>query len=52
MGEVRALVVCGGCSREIDACGFCGERCGHEVCYRCVLFELRESVRQPHAHGG
>jgi hypothetical protein len=52
MGEVGAVVVCGGCGRGIDACGFCGERCGREMCYRCVLFGLAESVRQPHLHGG
>jgi hypothetical protein len=52
MSEREAVVVCTGCDREIEECGFCGERCGQEVCYRCVIFELRESMAQPHQHGG
>jgi hypothetical protein len=47
-----ALLVCSGCDRQIEQCAFCDERCGHELCYRCVLYELKESVAQPHAHGG
>jgi hypothetical protein len=49
-GEV--ILVCTGCSREISVCAFCDERCGHELCYRCVLYELKEAVSQPHEHGG
>jgi hypothetical protein len=47
-----AVLVCTGCDREIEHCAFCDERCGHELCYRCVLYELKESLAQPHAHGG
>lgn len=43
---------CAECRREVEACGFCGERCGHEVCYRCCLEALRETLPQPHLHGG
>jgi hypothetical protein len=51
MGEPEP-VVCVDCDRRIELCGFCGERCGHEVCYRCCLFVLKESLEQPHTHGG
>jgi hypothetical protein len=44
--------VCESCRRAIDVCGFCGERCGHEICYRCRLEALRETLPQPHGHGG
>lgn len=44
--------VCRDCRRAIEACGFCGERCGREICYRCTLEALRETLPQPHAHGG
>ncbi len=46
------LVRCGDCRREIEWCGFCGERCGVELCYRCTLVELKEFTPQPHGHGG
>jgi hypothetical protein len=52
MTDASMMWVCSGCGREIEACGFCGEPCGHELCYRCVLFDLKESVAQPHGHGG
>jgi hypothetical protein len=45
-------VVCTGCDREIEICCFCDENCGHELCYRCVVFDLHESLPQPHVHGG
>jgi hypothetical protein len=48
-GEV---IVCTHCDKELEACSFCDERCGHELCYRCVLIELKETVPHPHAHGG
>jgi len=47
-----AVLVCTGCDREIEGCAFCDRACGRELCYRCVLYELKESVGQPHEHGG
>ena len=52
MSEETKLLRCTGCDREIEACAVCEERCGRELCYRCVLYELKESVPQPHGHGG
>jgi hypothetical protein len=43
---------CAECERAVEVCGLCGEACGVEVCYRCALVELKESLPQPHAHGG
>jgi hypothetical protein len=45
-------VQCTSCDRDIEICCFCDERCGHELCYQCVLLGLHEAVPQPHAHGG
>jgi hypothetical protein len=46
------VVRCSACDRAVEVCGFCGERCGTEVCYRCCLEELGETVPHPHKHGG
>ncbi len=43
---------CEECDRTIEECGFCGERCGVEICYRCCLVALGETLEQPHPHGG
>lgn len=46
-------VTCTSCGdRQVELCCFCDERCGHELCYQCVLFGLREDLPQPHTHGG
>jgi hypothetical protein len=52
VNEAVELVPCADCRREIALCGFCGERCGHEICYRCCLLMLKETLAQPHEHGG
>lgn len=44
--------VCSECGREIEECAACGGRCGKECCHRDLLFSLRESIPQPHVHGG
>jgi hypothetical protein len=45
--------VCRGCDREIEACAFCeADDCGEAICYRCLIVDLRETVPQPHQHGG
>jgi hypothetical protein len=47
------VLVCSGCEREIECCALCEEEgCGAEICYRCVLYETKESIPQPHTHGG
>lgn len=43
---------CSECDRQVEVCGFCGEACGVEMCYRCALVALRETTPQPHDHGG
>jgi hypothetical protein len=48
----REVIVCTHCDREIEDCSFCDERCGHELCWRCTTYELREEVPEPHGHGG
>jgi hypothetical protein len=49
----EGTLVCKGCERGIEVCAFCDEDgCGEEICYRCLLVELGETVSQPHQHGG
>ncbi len=43
---------CEHCERVVEVCGFCGERCGNEICYRCCLVDLGETLEHPHPHGG
>jgi hypothetical protein len=44
---------CGTCGRWIDVCAFCRRvDCDHVVCYRCVRLAFRQSIAQPHLHGG
>jgi hypothetical protein len=50
--DAAPAVLCVECRRELEDCGFCGEHCGHEVCYRCALVMLKETLPQPHGHGG
>jgi hypothetical protein len=46
-------LVCKGCNRTIEWCSFCDRTdCAVAVCYGCMLVDLRESIPQPHAHGG
>jgi hypothetical protein len=45
-------VPCTKCDRLVEWCSFCDERCGHELCYQCVIVELRLDVAEPHGHGG
>lgn len=47
-----AIVVCTHCRKDIEACAFCEERCGHEICWRCLKYELGEEIAEPHTHGG
>jgi hypothetical protein len=46
------IVVCTHCHKDIEACAFCEERCGHEICWRCLKYDLREEIAEPHTHGG
>jgi hypothetical protein len=46
-------VKCKGCEREIDICEFCQQpECPVAICYYCQNRELKQTVPQPHAHGG
>ncbi len=52
-GEHSALLRCMRCGRGIELCAFCErDDCGHVICYRCLRLELRQSIAQPHTHGG
>ena len=46
-------VRCERCGRRIEVCAFCQDpECIHVICYDCLRTALRQSVDQPHAHGG
>jgi hypothetical protein len=41
------------CGRKIATCACCEEgHCGEPICHRDLLFALKESIVQPHGHGG
>jgi hypothetical protein len=43
---------CAGCNRGIDCC-FCDQPgCPAAICYECLMKELKQTLPQPHAHGG
>ena len=47
------VLVCAGCERALEACAFCdSEDCGEATCYRCMIVDLKETLTQPHDHGG
>jgi hypothetical protein len=46
------VVACSDCQKELEDCSFCEVRCGHEICWRCLMYRLREEVAEPHTHGG
>jgi hypothetical protein len=51
--EDRPAPNCTGCGVVVEGCGFCErEDCPETICSRCLRIELRESLPQPHAHGG
>lgn len=53
MAEPDHVCVCLVCEREIDACACCEDgRCENAICHRDLLFAMRESMAQPHHHGG
>jgi hypothetical protein len=46
-------VACLHCGKKLDECAFCDERdCGAAICFECVVSDLRQSLPQPHKHGG
>jgi hypothetical protein len=46
-------VRCTRCDSRIELCAFCeSEDCGRAICYRCLRQELKQSLAQPHPHGG
>jgi hypothetical protein len=51
--ESVAGVACAGCDRPLETCAFCEqEGCPSPSCYGCLVVDLRESLAQPHEHGG
>jgi hypothetical protein len=51
--QVGARLVCTRCGAGIEVCAFCeSPDCSNVICYRCLRQELRQSLAQPHAHGG
>lgn len=53
MAEAQTGIICSGCDREVEVCAFC-ERgdCEAPICFRCMIFELKEALPIPHGHGG
>jgi hypothetical protein len=46
-------VACVHCGRKLEECAFCDEQhCNAAICYECVVVEVRQSLPQPHRHGG
>jgi len=44
---------CKGCGRAIEVCAFCERpECPAAICYFCMNRELKQTLPQPHAHGG
>jgi hypothetical protein len=53
MAEPQDRTVCVVCGRDIEACACCqSDRCGDPICHRDLLFATKESIPQPHGHGG
>jgi len=51
--QTEARLDCTRCGARIEVCAFCERAdCSHPICYRCLRQELRQSLAQPHAHGG
>ena len=49
----ETALVCESCGRELEECAFCeGPECAAACCYRCMTVDLRETIRDPHQHGG
>ncbi len=46
-------VRCATCGRWVEVCSFCEDPgCRSVICYRCLRVALRQSLDQPHRHGG
>jgi hypothetical protein len=53
MAESKDECTCVVCGRVIEACACCEEgHCSEAICHRDLLFALKESITQPHGHGG
>ncbi|MBI4260212.1 MAG: hypothetical protein HY658_06560 [Actinobacteria bacterium] len=51
--EDRPVPRCVGCGRELEVCSCCEEPgCGNPLCYPDLAVLARQSMRQPHLHGG
>jgi hypothetical protein len=44
---------CRDCERSLEACAFCErQECPEAVCFQCLRVGLKESIAEPHGHGG
>jgi hypothetical protein len=44
---------CTSCGQGVESCAFCErDDCGRTICYRCLRIQLKQSMAQPHVHGG
>lgn len=51
--RIEARLVCTRCGARIEVCAFCESAdCSNVICYRCLRQVLRQSLAEPHAHGG
>jgi hypothetical protein len=51
--ENRQAPTCRGCGVAVECCAFCEQDdCTETICYRCLRTQFRESLPQPHIHGG
>ena len=51
--RTEARLECTSCGARIELCAFCeSAECSYPICYRCLRRELRQSLTQPHVHGG
>jgi hypothetical protein len=51
--QIGARLQCTRCGARIELCAFCESAdCSDVICYRCLRQELRQSLAQPHEHGG
>lgn len=51
--EPAPELTCKDCATVLEVCSFCEQtRCRHPICFRCLRFQLGESLAHPHSHGG
>lgn len=51
--EAEPGTACIVCARLVEWCAFCeGTECESCICYRCLIFELRQARPEPREYGG